>query len=62
MADAGWGILVIGTVISFIVAWATIAWLLRFVASHTFTAFGWYRIAAGLTLAGLCVAGIISLK
>ena len=62
MAEAGWGILAIGTVVSFIVAWATIAWLLRFVASHTFTAFGWYRIAAGLTLAALCVAGIVSLK
>lgn len=62
LAETGWDILAIGFVVSFFVAWVVIAWLLRFVANHTFTAFGWYRIAAGLTLAGLCVAGIVSLK
>lgn len=60
LGEAGWGILAIGFVVSFIVAWVVIAWLLRFVANHTFTAFGWYRIFAGLVLAGLCAAGIVS--
>jgi undecaprenyl-diphosphatase len=54
------GLVVIGFIVSFIVAWVVIAWLLRFVATHTFTAFGWYRIAAGLILAGLLAAGVVS--
>ncbi|HEX3135393.1 MAG TPA: undecaprenyl-diphosphate phosphatase [Planctomycetota bacterium] len=60
LSDPRMGLLAIGFVVSFLVAWVVIAWLLRFVANHTFTAFGWYRIAAGLTLAGLLAAGVLS--
>ena len=60
--EAPLDILVIGFVVSFIVAWVVIAWLIRFVSTHTFTAFGWYRIAAGLILAGMIMAGVISFK
>ena len=60
MGDARMELLVIGFVVSFVVAWVVIAWLLRFIANHTFTAFGWYRIAAGLVLAGLLAAGVLS--
>lgn len=62
LSETGWSALAIGFVVSFVVAWVVIAWLLRFVASHTFTAFGWYRIGAGLVLAALCVAGLVSTK
>lgn len=34
-------------VISFLVAWASIRWLLRYVASHSFRPFAWYRLALG---------------
>ena len=60
LSDPRMGLVVIGFIVSFIVAWVVIAWLLRFVATHTFTAFGWYRIAAGLVLAGLLAAGVLS--
>ena len=60
LADPRMGLLLIGFVVSFIVAWIVIAWLLRFVANNTFTVFGWYRIAAGLVLAGLLAAGVLS--
>lgn len=60
LSDPRMGLVVIGFIVSFIVAWVVIAWLLRFVATHTFTAFGWYRIAAGLILAGLLAAGVVS--
>jgi len=36
------------TAVSFGVAWGTIRWLLRFVATHDLTPFAWYRIALGL--------------
>lgn len=46
---AEWGIIAIGFVTSFFVAWVAIKWLLRFIQNHSFIAFGIYRIAvAGL--------------
>ena len=56
----GWGPLAVGTLTSFVVAYATIAWLLRFVAHHPITVFAGYRVAAGLLLALLLAAGVIS--
>lgn len=42
-----WGALVLCTVISAIVSFLAVKWLLRFVQTHTFVGFGWYRIALG---------------
>ncbi len=47
-ADAGW--LSLSFVISFLVAWASIRWLLRFVATHSFRMFAWYRIGLGVLI------------
>ena len=58
--SSGWGPLLLGTLVSFVVAYAAIAWLLRFVARHPITIFVWYRLAAGLLLALLLAAGVIS--
>ncbi|RKS72991.1 undecaprenyl-diphosphatase [Actinomadura pelletieri DSM 43383] len=49
--------LVVGAVVSFVVAYASIAWLLRFVSRHSFTSFVIYRVAIGLLLFGLLGAG-----
>ena len=46
--------------VSFVVALAVVHWLLRYVASHDFRAFGWYRIGAALLTAGLLVGGVIT--
>ena len=40
--------LIAATAVSFLVAWASIRWLIRFVATHDLTPFAWYRIALGL--------------
>lgn len=45
-----WAILLTGTVVSFIVAFITIKWLLKFVQTHDFKPFGWYRIALGIVV------------
>jgi undecaprenyl-diphosphatase len=45
--------LVVGTVVSFVVAYASIAWLLKFIAKHSFNVFVVYRIVVGLMLIGL---------
>ncbi len=36
-----------GTLVAFAVAWLSIAWLLRYVSTHDFRAFGVYRIIVG---------------
>tara|TARA_Y100001934_G_scaffold240989_1_gene295690 strand:- start:776 stop:1576 length:801 start_codon:yes stop_codon:yes gene_type:complete len=41
------GMLILGTVISAIVAFAAVKWLLNFLQKYTFIAFGWYRIILG---------------
>jgi undecaprenyl-diphosphatase len=52
--------LAVGTVVSFAVAYASIAWLLRFVAHHPITLFVPYRVVLGVVLLGLLAAGTIS--
>jgi undecaprenyl-diphosphatase len=59
-ATVGWGPLALGTAVSFVVAYASIAWLLRLVARHPITIFVAYRVTAGLVLAGLLLTGTLS--
>ncbi len=37
----------VGTVFAFGSAWLCIRWLIRYVSTHDFTAFAWYRIVFG---------------
>ncbi|MFI1098688.1 undecaprenyl-diphosphate phosphatase [Streptomyces sp. NPDC020917] len=49
----------VGTLVSFVVAYASIAWLLRFIARHSFNSFVVYRIVAGVVLIGLLTTGVL---
>ncbi|MFF2651144.1 undecaprenyl-diphosphate phosphatase [Streptomyces sp. NPDC058045] len=51
--------LVVGTLVSFAVAYASIAWLLKYIARHTFTAFVVYRLVIGVLLFALLGAGVL---
>jgi undecaprenyl-diphosphatase len=53
----GIGQMLVGIVVAFVVAYASIAWLLRFVAHHPITIFVWYRVALGLVLFAVLGAG-----
>lgn len=44
------GLFAIGLVSAFVSAFVCIRWLLRYVATHDFTAFAWYRIGFGLLI------------
>ena len=46
----GTGALVLGTVVSFVVGYASIVWLLRFVANHSISWFVPYRLALSLAV------------
>jgi undecaprenyl-diphosphatase len=50
---------IFGILIAFVVAYASVAWLLRFVAGHRITAFVPYRIAAGIVLLCLLATSLL---
>ncbi len=47
---APWGLIIVGTIAAAVTAFGVVRWLLRFVQTHTFVAFGWYRIVLGAVL------------
>ena len=55
----GWVATVLGIVVSFVVAYASIAWLLKFIATNDFTAFVIYRVILGVVIAGLLLTNVI---
>jgi len=46
----------VGTAVAFLSAWVCIRWLIRYVSSHTFVPFAWYRIGFGAVV--LLTAGL----
>jgi undecaprenyl-diphosphatase len=46
-AHEDWGMVALGTVVSALSAFVVVKWLIRFVQSHTFNGFAWYRILLG---------------
>jgi len=56
----GIGQMSVGIVVAFVVAYASIAWLLQFVANHPITTFIWYRVALGLGLFVVLGTGLLT--
>jgi undecaprenyl-diphosphatase len=54
-----WSQLAIGFVVSGIVAFIAVKWLLRYVQTHRFTVFAWYRIALGVALLAMAHQGMV---
>ncbi|GLW90242.1 undecaprenyl-diphosphate phosphatase [Actinokineospora globicatena] len=51
---------VVATAVSFVVGYACVAWLLRYVSKNNFMVFVWYRIALGAVLCGLLATGVVA--
>jgi undecaprenyl-diphosphatase len=49
-AAQNWSMVLLGSLVAAVVSFIAVKWLLRFVQTHTFVAFGWYRIVFGLLL------------
>jgi undecaprenyl-diphosphatase len=47
----------VGLLFSFLSAWLCVRWLLRYISSHSFTPFSWYRIAFGVVVLLTWVTG-----
>ena len=45
-----WGMLLLTTVVAAVVSFAVVKWFLRYVQTHTFNAFGFYRIALAVAI------------
>jgi len=52
-------VLAVGFVVSFISAFACIRWLIRYVASHDFKAFAWYRVVFGVIVLITAWTGLV---
>jgi undecaprenyl-diphosphatase len=46
--DLPW--LALALAVSFVVAWMAIRWLLRYIATHDFRVFAWYRLVLGIVI------------
>jgi undecaprenyl-diphosphatase len=49
----------VGFVASFVSAFFCVRWLLRYIATHDFTAFAWYRIVFGIAVLGTAYTGLV---
>jgi undecaprenyl-diphosphatase len=56
----GWGPTIVATVVSFAVGYAAIAWLLRYVSTHSYLPFVLYRVALGSFVLAMLGAGVLS--
>ena len=45
-----WKMVWLATIIAAVVSFIAVKWLLRYVQTHTFNAFGWYRIALAIVI------------
>jgi undecaprenyl-diphosphatase len=50
----------VGFLFSFLAAWVCVRWLLRYVSTHNFNAFAWYRIAFGLLILGTAYFNLVA--
>lgn len=56
----GWGPTLVATLVSFVVAFVTVSWLLRYVARHTYSVFIVYRVGLGVLVLALVGSGALA--
>lgn len=60
LAGGDLGMWVVGMLAAFISAFICVRWLLRYIATHDFTPFAWYRIAFGLVVLATWWTGVVA--
>lgn len=60
LSSLGTGQMAVGIVVAFVVAYASIAWLLRFVSTNTLKPFVVYRLALAVLVVGLLVGNVVT--
>jgi len=59
LSMADFPLFAVGFVVSFLSAWLCIRWLLRYISTHDFVVFAWYRIAFGLVVLATWYTGTV---
>jgi len=54
------GVFLVGGVVAFVSAFLCVRWLLRYIATHDFSVFAWYRIVFGLVVLATGYAGVVN--
>ncbi|HZA05331.1 MAG TPA: undecaprenyl-diphosphate phosphatase [Propionibacteriaceae bacterium] len=57
--EPAWGPIALATVVSFVIGYAVIAWLLRYISTHDFLPFVVYRIVLAAVVALLLLTGVL---
>ena len=55
-----WGPTIVATIIAFVIGYAVIAWLLKYISTHSFTVFVWYRLGLAAIVAALLLGGVLT--
>ena len=55
-------VFLVGLIVSFAAAWICVRWLLRYISSHDFVPFAWYRIVFGIVVLVTAWSGLVVWK
>jgi undecaprenyl-diphosphatase len=58
----GWLPTIVATLVSFVVGWFAVSWLLKYIARHSYSIFIAYRLVLGALLMVLLAANVIEPK
>jgi len=53
------GLFAVGLAFSFVSAWLCVRWLLKYISTHDFIPFAWYRIAFGIVVLATAWSGMV---
>ena len=56
---AGWGATIVGTIIAGVVGFVVIAWLMKFISTHSYMPFVYYRVGLGIVILALVSWGAL---
>ena len=51
--------MILGLVAAFVSAFLCVRWLIRYISTHDFTPFAWYRIVFGIVVLWLSYSGVV---
>ena len=54
------GMWAVGFAASFVSAFLCVRWLLRYISTHDFSIFAWYRIVFGFVVIGTAYTGVVN--
>ncbi len=60
LGSEAWLPIAIGTTAAAVSGYASIAWLIRYLQKRSLAPFAWYRVALGILLFALCIAGVLA--